>query len=47
MQYEGWKVGENIRRLRKDKALSIAELSELVNKSVSHMNMGWSLVTIS
>lgn len=28
-----------IRQLRKDKGLSVAELSEQVDKSVSHMNM--------
>ena len=39
MKYEGLQVGMKIRKLRKDKGLSIAELSEQVDKSVSHMNM--------
>ena len=39
MKYEGLQVGMKIRQLRKDKGLSIAELSEKVDKSVSHMNM--------
>lgn len=39
MKYEGLAVGMKIRQLRKDKGMSIAELSEQVDKSVSHMNM--------
>ena len=39
MKYEGLVVGMKIRQLRKDKGLSIVELSEQVDKSVSHMNM--------
>lgn len=39
MRYEGVKVGMNIRQLRTNKGLSIAKLSEKVNRSVSHMNM--------
>lgn len=39
MKYEGLAVGMKIRQLRKDKGLSIVELSEKVDKSVSHMNM--------
>ena len=39
MKYEGLIVGMKIRQLRKDKGMSIAELSEQVDKSVSHMNM--------
>jgi len=39
MKYEGLAVGMKIRQLRKDKGMSIAELSEQADKSVSHMNM--------
>ncbi len=39
MQYEGWRVGENIRRLREDKKLSMADFCEQICKSESHMRM--------
>lgn len=39
MQYEGWKVGENIRQLRKDKNLSMTEFCEKLGKSENHMRM--------
>lgn len=44
MQYEGWRVGENIRQLREDKKLSMADFCEQIGKSESHMRMvgAWS-----
>lgn len=39
MQYEGWRVGENIRQLREDKKLSMADFCEQIGKSESHMRM--------
>ena len=39
MQYEGWKVGENIRQLRKGKNLSMSDFCEQFGKSESHMRM--------
>lgn len=39
MKYDGLIVGNNIRQLRAKMGLSIAELSERVDKSVSHINM--------
>lgn len=37
MKYEGWNVGSIIRQLRRDKNMTIDELSEAVGKSVSHI----------
>ena len=37
MKYEGWNVGSVIRRLRKEKNMTIDELSEAVGKSPSHI----------
>ena len=37
MKYEGWNVGSIIRQLRRDKNMTIDELSEAVEKSVSHI----------
>ena len=37
MKYEGWNVGSIIRHLRRDKNMTIDELSEAVGKSVSHI----------
>ena len=37
MNYEGWNVGSIIRQLRRDKNMTIDELSEAVGKSVSHI----------
>lgn len=39
MQYQGWKVGENIRRLREEHNLSMADFCEKFGKSESHMRM--------
>lgn len=37
MKYECWNVGSIIRQLRRDKNMTIDELSEAVGKSVSHI----------
>ena len=37
MKDEGWNVGSIIRQLRRDKNMTIDELSEAVGKSVSHI----------
>lgn len=37
LKYEGWNVGSTIRRLRKEKNMTIEELSEAVGKSPSHI----------
>lgn len=37
VKYEGWNVGSIIRQLRRDKNMTIDELSEAVGKSVSHI----------
>lgn len=39
MQYEGWKVGDNIRDLRKERKLSMTDFCEQFGKSESHMRM--------
>lgn len=39
MQYQGWKVGENIRKLREEHNLSMADFCEKFGKSESHMRM--------
>lgn len=37
MKYEGWNVGCVIRKLRKEKNMTIDDLSEAVGKSASHI----------
>ena len=37
MQYEGYKVGENIKKLREKDNMNIGDLSDLVGKSESHI----------
>ena len=39
MKYEGWKVGENIRQLRENMNMSMADFCEQLGKSQSHMRM--------
>lgn len=39
MQYEGWKVGDNIRQLRESMDMSMADFCEKFGKSQSHMRM--------
>lgn len=37
MEYQGWNAGQTIRKLRKEKNMTIENLSEAVGKSVSHI----------
>lgn len=37
VKYEGWNVGQSIRRLRHENKMTIEQLSEAVGKSVSHI----------
>ncbi|SCP98603.1 helix-turn-helix domain-containing protein [Anaerobium acetethylicum] len=38
MEYEGWKVGQEIRKLRNQKNMTIEELSFKLGMSTSHIN---------
>lgn len=38
MQYEGWKVGQELRRLRKEHGMSVDDLSCRLGMSRSHIN---------
>lgn len=38
MEYIGWKIGQQLRNLRKNSGMTLEELSDKVDKSTSHIN---------
>lgn len=38
MEYIGWKIGQQLRNLRKNSGMTLEELSAKVDKSTSHIN---------
>lgn len=38
MEYIGWKIGQELRNLRKNSGMTLEELSAIVDKSTSHIN---------
>ena len=38
MEYIGWKIGQQLRNLRKNSGMTLEELSAKVDKSTSHFN---------